>query len=1037
MAAGDFLIRRNNAETTNIPNAGTNVDVTWDTEVKDKGSTLTYSAGEITVPDTGPYLIIYNEEFATTETTNNERIEMQGEILINGSPIMGGRGQDYIRKGQQGHQECVVSGASITELTASDTIQIRFYRTDSSPDVAVDRVPLKGGLQVLQLDDTHNYGIYSKTTSTAFTTTFTDVAWDNTIRQDTGFTRTGGSIDIANAGRYVVTIGCDLTRTDNSTRVLANTKLQLDAVTVAGTRSSCYMRGSQGGDSSNDGALNGIWIIDVAAGEDLTLQIFHNSNTPATTATANMEISIWQLPADSEEIIVEATTGDMNAVGTFTWDTNPVIDTGSFTHTVATAPIEVDEDNDYLFVATTVRVNTVTVTRVSPEHALAVDGTRVQYGMGGVFLRESATSRGSITAAAILPLTAGQEVTVDVARFSTTTTAVANERGQFAAINLGKAFPSGEEHLGEVDVAGVGDVTSDASIDRFVDIGIDGTGTVDASANVDLGGEIILDGAGTVDATGTVSTSVVVNGETTIDGTGTIDAGAITDLVGDSTLCGIGIIGEVCEFDESFSSAFQICELSGVTGRVDRGGETTLEGTGTLDVSASVDLGADIDLDGTGVLDATASIDRFVDIDLEGTGTLDVSASVDRFAEITLDGSGTVNADALVELAGDVDLNGVALVDPTASIDRFVEIDIDGTGTLDVTASVDLGADVDINGIGSIGTTASIDRFVEININGTGTIVADATVDAAAEILGEVDLEGTGTLDVTASIDRFVDIDIEGTGTLDSTASVDRFADATLEGTGTLDVTASAEFGAEINLDGTGVLNADASVDRFADIDLDGIGTLNTTASVDRFADIDLEGIGILDVVASVDRFADTTLNGTGVIDANASVRLCASTTLSGSGVINATATLDTAIQNGEINLLGVANIVAAATADFEADTTLNGTASINANATLVKDPTIPPSPQLPPQGFPGDFANSLGVGPGIPLGVVSGNLRKDICRDPNDAITIKFKYKNNIYSQTNTKNGCIDIGIENIKIAPKKRSESGIKIRINELQKV
>ena len=37
MAAGDFYIRRNNAETTVLPNAGSNLDTSWDNQVIDQG----------------------------------------------------------------------------------------------------------------------------------------------------------------------------------------------------------------------------------------------------------------------------------------------------------------------------------------------------------------------------------------------------------------------------------------------------------------------------------------------------------------------------------------------------------------------------------------------------------------------------------------------------------------------------------------------------------------------------------------------------------------------------------------------------------------------------------------------------------------------------------------------------------------------------------------------------------------------------------------------------------------------------------------
>ena len=52
-----------------------------------------------TLTNTAPYLIIYSERFATTDVTNNERIEGQGRIRLNGTTdLIEGAGEGYIRK---------------------------------------------------------------------------------------------------------------------------------------------------------------------------------------------------------------------------------------------------------------------------------------------------------------------------------------------------------------------------------------------------------------------------------------------------------------------------------------------------------------------------------------------------------------------------------------------------------------------------------------------------------------------------------------------------------------------------------------------------------------------------------------------------------------------------------------------------------------------------------------------------------------------------------------------------------------------------
>ena len=148
MAAGDLYIRRNSTLTASVPNAGTNLDADWDNVAQDVGSIVTYTNPNFQL-DTGIYLIMYSEKFNTTNTTNNERIEIQGEIHVSGTGAVGGYGQDYIRK-SSGQQDCIVSGSMILEVTSDNTdVFIRFYRTDNSTSGTVDRVPNFGSVIIL------------------------------------------------------------------------------------------------------------------------------------------------------------------------------------------------------------------------------------------------------------------------------------------------------------------------------------------------------------------------------------------------------------------------------------------------------------------------------------------------------------------------------------------------------------------------------------------------------------------------------------------------------------------------------------------------------------------------------------------------------------------------------------------------------------------------------------------------------------------------------------------------------------------------
>ncbi|MCH8980825.1 hypothetical protein IH922_02265, partial [candidate division KSB1 bacterium] len=73
MAHGDYVVRRNNAVVTAIPDAGSTLLLDWDTAVANVGSGITHSAGVFTLGETGHFLIFYSEHIDSADTTQNAR----------------------------------------------------------------------------------------------------------------------------------------------------------------------------------------------------------------------------------------------------------------------------------------------------------------------------------------------------------------------------------------------------------------------------------------------------------------------------------------------------------------------------------------------------------------------------------------------------------------------------------------------------------------------------------------------------------------------------------------------------------------------------------------------------------------------------------------------------------------------------------------------------------------------------------------------------------------------------------------------------
>jgi hypothetical protein len=382
MAAGDFYIRRNNSDTSSVPDAGVgNEDAHWDTEVIDEGSIVTYSDPNFQL-DTGLYLIIYSEYFSTTNTTNNERIEVQGEIHVSGTGVVGGYGQDYIRK-SSGDQECTVQGGMFLQVTSDNTdVFIRFYRTDNSTSGTVDRVPGYGGVMILEMDDSsHNFGFVSASASEATSgTTERTLALNTSDKVDTGFSLASNQLTVTNAGRYLAHFEMDISTTATGREVVTGYLRKNGTTEITGTRAFCYSRGADG---CQDSALSWFGIVDLAASDSIDVRWSCPTNAIHTCAAGTGILQMWQIPSGADECIMEATTGDYNADADFAWDTLPHIDTASFTATAGNSNIDVDQDDHLLVFATFAQVTDSTPQRAVPLIRIKDEGTLVTHCCGG------------------------------------------------------------------------------------------------------------------------------------------------------------------------------------------------------------------------------------------------------------------------------------------------------------------------------------------------------------------------------------------------------------------------------------------------------------------------------------------------------------------------------------------------------------------------------------------------------------------------------------------------------------------------------
>ena len=204
MAAGDYVVRRNNANTDDLPQTGGgDLTLLWDTAVANVGSGITYSGGTFTLGETGLFLVMCSDRAGTTDTSVN-RMGWKNTFTLAGSVLKEGYATGWIRA-TGGHQNSIAFSAAIINVATTtgdgDELIVKSERSDltnESPNLA--RMPDRSGITIIKLDDANNYARYES--SADFTDSLTDNARvlcniRTNLEEASPFTRTTDTVDIA------------------------------------------------------------------------------------------------------------------------------------------------------------------------------------------------------------------------------------------------------------------------------------------------------------------------------------------------------------------------------------------------------------------------------------------------------------------------------------------------------------------------------------------------------------------------------------------------------------------------------------------------------------------------------------------------------------------------------------------------------------------------------------------------------------------------------------------------------------------------
>lgn len=446
MAIGDYLTMRNTTDTTSIPeNFGTLVTAVYDTTAGSSGSGISYSAGTFTVSAAGKYLVGYSDQAGTTDTTNNERNQIITWIQVEGvdAPYYGWDA-GYIRKAS-GSQEEIMSGVAILDLAAADTFKIVIQRSDDSTVGTVNRVTDRSGIYVISLDTALNYGRYRGTLTAPSSVNDGVVTLDlnTTDEQDSPFTLASNEVDLATTNPVLYCYSIRAANHSDTTRSEYQSRVQLAGAVKAGSYDQCYARGS---DNTDCCGMSVSGLVYPSSGDNFLVELVTRDDGDIT-ADFDTNLQLVELPAATQAVIAEATSGDMNptTAADFAWDTYPHVDTATFTTgTAGQTWINVDVAGDYLAMASLAVTTYEGVQRAVPAISFRVQDVQDDSFGATAYNRGNGTAgfAAVATSGLLTGLSADDDIELYTDRVGTQTGALIVGSGAMSILQLSSIMPS-------------------------------------------------------------------------------------------------------------------------------------------------------------------------------------------------------------------------------------------------------------------------------------------------------------------------------------------------------------------------------------------------------------------------------------------------------------------------------------------------------------------------------------------------------------------------------------------------------------------
>tara|TARA_Y100000590_G_scaffold470727_1_gene668798 strand:- start:836 stop:10723 length:9888 start_codon:yes stop_codon:yes gene_type:complete len=286
---------------TNL-NQATAFEMEW-SNVDVKDSIYTHNIGstpeDITVSSTDAYFVFVNIPLDHSVACTNQRVNIIGELLINGSPISGGSfSQGYIRC-TQGHTRSSIHWFGVIDLSNTDTLSVSVQAETTILNTITVPGSREASLYMERIDSTSesiSLTSSSLTSGTNWNTATAGVAlqWNTQRFKDaTTYSHNTATnseeITFNESGDYLLYYTDELTTT--SARINPNINFKLNGVTLDGGECAThYMRNGNGHNNSSCTTI--LPLTNISSGDILRIETALEAQTGTATSTGVANLTI-------------------------------------------------------------------------------------------------------------------------------------------------------------------------------------------------------------------------------------------------------------------------------------------------------------------------------------------------------------------------------------------------------------------------------------------------------------------------------------------------------------------------------------------------------------------------------------------------------------------------------------------------------------------------------------------------------------------------------------------------------------------------